>query len=39
MRGETEEMRETGRDTDREDPTCGKNEMKPPGFMKKVRNK
>lgn len=26
MRGETEEMRETGKGADREDPTCGKDE-------------
>lgn len=38
MRGVIEEMRETGREADREDPTCGKDERKTSGFMKKVRN-
>lgn len=39
MRGETEEMRETGKGADREDPTCGKDERQTSGFLKKVRNK
>lgn len=38
MRGVIEEMRETGREADGEDPTCGKDERNTSGFMKKVRN-